>query len=51
MRTETLGGDTTRDTLRAVVICAVITVGLAFDQLVPFWGQTPRLIRSPVKGK
>ena len=40
MRTETLGGDTTRDTLRAVVICAVITVGLAFDQLVPFWGQT-----------
>ena len=40
MRTETLGGDTTRDTLRAVVIFAVITVGLAFDQLVPFWGQT-----------
>ena len=25
---------------RAALICAVITLGLAFDQLVPFWGQT-----------
>ena len=25
---------------RAALICAVITLGLAFDQFVPFWGQT-----------
>lgn len=25
---------------RAALICAVIVLGLAFDQLVPFWGQT-----------
>ena len=30
----------TRDNLRATVICGLIVAGLAFDQLVPFWGQT-----------
>jgi hypothetical protein len=30
----------TRNTLRAALICAVIVFGLAFDQHVPFWGQT-----------
>jgi hypothetical protein len=30
----------THDARRASLICAVIIVGLAFDQLVPFWGQT-----------
>ena len=30
----------TRDNLRAALICAVIVLGLAFDQWVPFWGQT-----------
>ena len=30
----------TRDTRRAALICTVIVIGLAFDQLVPFWGQT-----------
>ena len=29
-----------RDATRALIICAVIAGGLAFDQLVPFWGQT-----------
>ncbi len=38
--TETRNTLTPRDTLRAVVICVVIVVGLAFDQYVPFWGQT-----------
>ena len=28
------------DLLRAALICAVIILGLAFDQHVPFWGQT-----------
>ena len=30
----------TRDAGRAALICAVIVFGLAFDQYVPFWGQT-----------
>jgi hypothetical protein len=30
----------TRDNSRAVLICTVIVTGLAFDQFVPFWGQT-----------
>ena len=34
MLTETL------DLRRAALICAVIILGLAFDQWVPFWGQT-----------
>jgi hypothetical protein len=29
----------TRDAHRTALICAVIMLGLAFDQLVPFWGQ------------
>lgn len=29
-----------RDAWRAALICAVIVFGLAYDQLVPFWGQT-----------
>ncbi len=37
MLTETRNA---RDNLRAALICAVIVLGLAFDQLVPFWGQT-----------
>ncbi len=37
MLTETRN---TRDNWRAVLICAVIVFGLAFDQFVPFWGQT-----------
>jgi hypothetical protein len=40
MPTETRYRSTIRDNLRAAVICAVIVLGLAFDQLVPFWGQT-----------
>lgn len=28
------------DLSRAAIICAVIVCGLAFDQFVPFWGQT-----------
>jgi hypothetical protein len=30
----------TRDSYRAALICAVIILGLVFDQFVPFWGQT-----------
>jgi hypothetical protein len=30
----------THDARRAALICAVIIIGLAFDQFVPFWGQT-----------
>lgn len=30
----------TQDTTRAALICAVIILGLALDQFVPFWGQT-----------
>lgn len=30
----------TQDTTRATLICAVIILGLALDQFVPFWGQT-----------
>ena len=30
----------TRDHYRAALICAVVILGLAFDQFVPFWGQT-----------
>jgi len=30
----------THDACRAALICAVIILGLAFDQFVPFWGQT-----------
>jgi len=30
----------TPEHLRAALICAVIVIGLAFDQFVPFWGQT-----------
>ncbi len=30
----------TREPLRAALICATITLGLAYDQWVPFWGQT-----------
>ena len=30
----------TRDARQALIICAVMVAGLAFDQLVPFWGQT-----------
>ena len=30
----------TRHRYRALLICAVIVLGLALDQLVPFWGQT-----------
>jgi hypothetical protein len=37
MPTETRNS---RDSYRAALICAVIVLGLAFDQLVPFWGQT-----------
>ena len=40
MLTETHGNLTTRDNLRAALICAVIVCGLAYDQFVPFWGQT-----------
>ncbi len=29
-----------RDNVRGALICAVIVFGLAFDQFVPFWGQT-----------
>ena len=29
-----------RDNARGALICAVIVFGLAFDQYVPFWGQT-----------
>ncbi len=29
-----------RDNRRAAIICALIVVGLAVDQCVPFWGQT-----------
>lgn len=29
-----------RDNGRAAIICAVVVFGLAFDQYVPFWGQT-----------
>lgn len=29
-----------QDLLRATLICVVIVAGLAFDQYVPFWGQT-----------
>jgi hypothetical protein len=37
MLTETCNA---RDNLRATLICAVVVLGLAFDQFVPFWGQT-----------
>lgn len=40
MPTETRYRGTARDNYRAALICAVIVLGLAFDQLVPFWGQT-----------
>ena len=40
MMTQTQARIHARDTRRALLICAVIVVGLAFDQTVPFWGQT-----------
>ena len=40
MPTETRDHRRIDDTMRAALICAVIVLGLAFDQLVPFWGQT-----------
>lgn len=40
MPTETQAMHTSRDLRRAALICSVIVLGLTFDQLVPFWGQT-----------
>jgi hypothetical protein len=40
MPAETRNARDRRDRYRAALICAVIVLGLAFDQLVPFWGQT-----------
>ncbi|MEQ1774887.1 MAG: hypothetical protein ABL891_14000 [Burkholderiales bacterium] len=39
MLTETRDPNASRDNTRAALICAVIVLGLAFDQFVPFWGQ------------
>lgn len=37
---DSFAGNPTRDNRRATIICTVIVAGLAFDQFVPFWGQT-----------
>ena len=40
MLTETQNRRDHQDLHRAALICAVMVIVLAFDQLVPFWGQT-----------
>lgn len=40
MATVTRDSTEASDTRRAIFICAVIVLGLALDQKVPFWGQT-----------
>jgi hypothetical protein len=40
MLTETRITQSLREKSRALFICAIVVFGLAFDQWVPFWGQT-----------